>query len=369
MISGIFFTLAPWTKSLVWLEVLVFIGGIGQGILDLYCNLSMLHIWGKKSSNFMQALSMCFGIGSLITPMIASPFFLPLVNENVSNSTIGTSSRSSFKPEDVKVQFAFMIIGGYVTIIGLLFSYYCVLDLRSGFTRSTRTRRESSSKMSESIPVWKQYSAVSMVALMAHLMFGMEGIIGNLAPAFGVKSDLKMNKKSAALLVTAFWTCFSFFKIAFVPLTLFFGEKVMTYTSLLIMLSGVILMVPHASYNQLCTWISFILLGIGDSPLFAIAYATLERFFPVNTRQTAIIFVGGVIGDSIHPRIIGSFMENSPNIFVYYLGSFAFFSIIIMFMFPFVCNWLFKKQPKKMTPEKNAFMASKDFKYGDDCYL
>lgn len=106
-------------------------------------------------------------------------------------------------------------------------------------------------------------------------------------------------------------------------------------------------MVPHAAYNELCTWISFVLLGIGYSPLFAVAYASLESYFKVSARQTSIIFVFGVIGESIHPPILGYFIDQWTNLFIYYLGSISSLFVIIMFLQPFICDRLFKAHLKE----------------------
>lgn len=156
-----------------------------------------------------------------------------------------------------------------------------------------------------------------------------------------------MTKKEAALLVTAFWTCFSFFKIVFVPLALYFGEKKMVFFNLGIMIISIIIMVPHAAYNELCTWISLTLLGIGYSPLFAIAYASLESYFTVSGRQTAIIFVAGVMGESIHPPILGAFIDQWPNLFIYYLGAISMVFVIMMFLQPYICQLLFLSHRSK----------------------
>lgn len=155
-----------------------------------------------------------------------------------------------------------------------------------------------------------------------------------------------MDKTSSALLVTAFWTCFSFFKMVFIPLALYFGEKRMTIFNLLLMLTSVIIMVPHAAYNQLCIWISVILLGMGYSPLFAIAYSSLESHFTVTAKQTSIVFVTGVLGESIHPPLVGHFIDKNPNIFIYYLGATSLLFLITMFILPIICEKLFKNYKK-----------------------
>ncbi|XP_074594646.1 sodium-dependent glucose transporter 1C-like [Brevipalpus obovatus] len=352
ILAGVCMIIAPWGTDFRWIASFIFVANIGQGLVDLYCNLSILHIWGDKGSNFMQILHMCFGIGSLITPIVTSNFYLPLSQESGESSAIINSTQNStqnFTPQDVRIQWAFLIVGTYTLLNGVIFGIYCLIEFNNRSTKGSTKEVEvgNENEPSNSIPVWKKYFAVITVAILAHIAFGVEFILGNMAQAFGVKSELKMDKKSAALLVTAFWTCFAFFKVIFIPLALYFGEKRMTYVNLVIMLISVIIMVPHAAYNELCAWISFILLGIGYSPLFAIAYASLESHFSVTARQTAIIFVGGVMGESIHPPVIGHFIDKSPNIFIYYLGATSLLFVITMFILPIVCQKMFQDYANK----------------------
>ncbi|XP_074595425.1 sodium-dependent glucose transporter 1-like [Brevipalpus obovatus] len=348
--SGVFIIIAPWGTSFYWIAIFIFLANIGQGLVDLYCNLSILHIWGDKGSHFMQALHMSFGIGALITPLIASNFYLPLSQSEEGLADMSADPNSTgqvghdFLPEDVRVQWAYMIIGVYILLNGAIFGYYFLTEL--GAKSSDSSIKDTKDETSVEIPAWKKYSAAAAVAILAHIAFGVEFILGNLAQAFGVKSELRMDKTSSALLVTAFWTFFSFFKMVFVPLALYFGEKRMTIFNLLLMLASVIIMVPHAAYNQLCIWISVILLGMGYSPLFAIAYSSLESHFTVTAKQTSLIFVTGVLGESIHPPLVGHFIDKNPNIFIYYLGAISTLFIITMFILPIICDKLFKQYKK-----------------------
>lgn len=202
IISGVFTIIAPWGTNFYWIGSFIFLSNVGQGFVDLCmilpshfcailatnniflyyvldCNLSILHLWGDKSSNFMQALHMCFGIGCLLTPLITRPFYLPLVSDdNLTNSTlIDSAPAPQFSPDDVKIQYAFVIIGGYCVFVGLIFFYYFLQDNHSR-SYPSQARQVESIEGKAIIPTWKKYSAVILVAIMAHIAFGVEFILG-----------------------------------------------------------------------------------------------------------------------------------------------------------------------------------------------
>lgn len=306
----------------------------------------MIEIWGEKASNSIQALHMVFGIGALSTPLIARPFFLPHIHENSADDLVNMQ----FKPEDVRVQYAFLIVGGYMVTTGLSFIFYCLKDRKSKIEAKKGQPEVKISDFSKpEVPLWRQYVLVIIVSINAHVAFAVEQMVAAFAQAFGVKSDLRMEKEKAALLVTAFWTCYSFFKIIFIPLAMYFGERRMVFINMLIMLISLLFMVPHAAYNQICAWISFSLLGIGYSPLFAVAYASLEGYFKVNARQTAIIFGFGILGESLHAPIIGYCLDINPYIFTYYLSV---ISLVFLFCMG-IQGWASDKLCKKYI-ENNA---------------
>lgn len=372
--AGILNILTPLGTNYYWLAICMFLCSIFHAFLDLCelpgatfllmtkasfktdCNMSILQIWGDKAVNYMQALHTCFGVGAMTAPLITRPFLLPHIYEDEVASSDGNIYQ--YSSEDVKIHYAFWIIGGYMILIAIAFIYYSIQDRRNAKSKAPDDTNRETKK--PEVPRWKQYLLVVIVGMIAHVAFGVELIIANFAQAFGVKSDLRMPKKKSALLVTAFWICFSFFKLLFVPLAMYFGERRMVLVNMGIMLVSLAFLVPHAAYNEVCAWISFILLGIGYSPLFSVVYASLESYFPVNNRQTCIIFVMGTLGETLHLPLVGYLLNRNPYTFTYYLSIISFTFLVLMSFHSYICHLLLKPpeiqklRPRALSEVSNA---------------
>lgn len=130
----------------------------------------------------MQALHMSFGIGALITPLIASHFYLPLSQSREESADIPVDLNSTgevphdFLPEDVRIQWAYMIVGVYTLLNGAIFGYYFLTEL--GGKSSDNSVKDTKDETPVEIPTWKKYTAVATVAILAHIAFGVEFILG-----------------------------------------------------------------------------------------------------------------------------------------------------------------------------------------------
>lgn len=63
------------------LALVLAVMGFFMGTIDTVANVSMIRIYGKDVSPFLQALHFFYGVGAFVSPMIAQPF---LLNEDCS---------------------------------------------------------------------------------------------------------------------------------------------------------------------------------------------------------------------------------------------------------------------------------------------
>eukprot|EP00117_Sycon_ciliatum_P033743 scpid33312/ scgid0850/ Sodium-dependent glucose transporter 1 len=83
-LSAVGTLIAPMWKKVVLLAMSTFVQGISMGFLDTGGNVLLLQIWGKDNGPYMQALHFCFGLGAMVSPLIAKPFISPARTHNCS---------------------------------------------------------------------------------------------------------------------------------------------------------------------------------------------------------------------------------------------------------------------------------------------
>uniref|UniRef100_T1KTQ4 Uncharacterized protein n=1 Tax=Tetranychus urticae TaxID=32264 RepID=T1KTQ4_TETUR len=115
-----------------------------------------------------------------------------------------------------------------------------------------------------------------------------------------------MDKKTGVLLATVFWSCFSFYRLIFIPLTFMVGGTKLLALSLLLTLLGVVVSVPWANSNEACLWAGFTLVGLA--------------------------------GGSFHPTKAATLLTNSPILFLYYNAL-----LIVVFVISFLALMIYCK--------------------------
>ncbi|XP_053205252.1 sodium-dependent glucose transporter 1-like [Panonychus citri] len=348
--GAIFIGLAPWFFSYWPIYSCFFISGIAQGVLDIFVNTYSYNIWGLKAANYIQVLHSSFGLGSLLTPLLTKGFLLPSTNETLTDD----ETFALYSPEDVKVQYAFLVISIvlFSSSLGFLLFY-----LRARANRKTDDFVNKEIVINNVSALWKRALCIAIVALVANCSFGLQTLVGSLGPPFAVKSDLHMSKQDGASLVTVFWFLYTFYRYVHLGLLNVFKERrimIFSYTCVII---SAFVMAPHAAYSRPCIWISFVLLGAGYSPTFTVALSTLQRYFYLSGRNASYIFIVGVTGESIHPWILTKLMQSSQVYFVYYLAIMSSIQVALCFILPIVCNKIFKPDERKDFSRTESFRS------------
>ncbi|XP_053208276.1 major facilitator superfamily domain-containing protein 4A-like [Panonychus citri] len=348
--SGLFIGLVPFLVKFEYMSICILIAGINYGIADILSASSITIIWKDKCANFIQVLFLFGGIGALISPVITRPFLLPSNDEKTSfnmNSSMvnsidvqSTFSKQNYESADVTVHYAFLICGLIGIIISIPFMYFYLNERK----KSLEIQVKRNDQLANANPqqtndlTWKSYIAVALVAIVGHSAYSLETVVNSLATSFSVKSDLHMDKKSGVLLATVFWSCFSFYRLIFIPLTFIISESKLLATSLTISLTGLLITVPWANNNEICIWIGFTLIGIGISPIFAASFGVLNSYIIITPRIVSIILSITLIGESIHPAIAAFLMTKKMIVFLYYLGALGISYILSLMILIVYCK-------------------------------
>ncbi|XP_015794139.1 sodium-dependent glucose transporter 1C-like [Tetranychus urticae] len=372
LVAGLFLIIAPWFKILEVIITCIVASGFAQGILDIYCNVIILRIWGVKGINWLQVLHMSFGFGALITPIFTRPFLLPNTGESsdselinatstfTGNETISSSNNyiGGYSPDEVKVQYSFLILGGILVIVSIPIFFCYLYERKLGTEQGNEEDKKTDAHEGETGKI-KKFIATFMVAILANLTFGSEAAIGNLCTAFAVKADLKMEKQTAVLLATVYWTTFSFYRLIFIPLTLLIKESRLFYFNLLIILAGVVALVPNAASKAIFAWIAFVLLGIGYSPCFSISFASLEKYFHMSNSITSFILVCGTLGETVHTAVLSIYIDRQPIIFVYYIGVMSLVYVAVSVILPYYLRKMCSKRVENSIGNKRNLEMEK----------
>ncbi|XP_053212534.1 major facilitator superfamily domain-containing protein 4A-like [Panonychus citri] len=305
LISGISIGIAPNFNDFKLVAIFIFIAGVAHGILDVTCNTFLASTWKEKCANWLQVLHMCFGVGSLIAPVICRPFLLPMVNseERIVNSLNLTSNDSLVDPlvktiynsDDVMIQNAFFIIASLTIVLALPFGWMNLSE------RKAETVTNDQSKTSDPVEVKQPYSSENIIK-----------------------------------------SCFSFYRLIYIPLTFVISETKLLLSSLTISFIGILITVPWANYYTSCIWAGFTLIGIGISPIFSAAYGMLAKHIIVTSKISSMVFIPGVLGESIHPAIAATLLDKRPIICLYYIGVSGILFIVLYLILLIYCAKVFK---------------------------
>lgn len=173
--------------------------------------------------------------------------------------------------------------------------------------------------------------------------------------AFGVKSALHMEKKSTAVLLSVFWIAGISGRVLSIIFTPIIGEKLIVHIGLTLVAIGDVFMIFLSYKEKIWLWGSYLLYSFGVSPVYSISLASISKYFVMDGRQTSYVFLCGILGEAIHPSLIGQFMDGNPLIFAYYIGALIAILVATMAFLQFALKKLFdapiieseKEEPKE----------------------
>ncbi|XP_074602117.1 sodium-dependent glucose transporter 1A-like [Brevipalpus obovatus] len=360
--SGAAIFLTPLIFNFYILMVILFISGVANANYDLNCHIAMTLLWDSdKVGNAIQIMQMFYGIGALSCPAFVRYFLLPVSEEMMENPE---KFENVYSPSDVQLKCPYFIYGGasILTSIGFFYYYFnCPNISTDQIEEDTNSKIENQSpekgleklpplKPPSKHPTWKINLAIFWASAIHHAFLAVNSIVSNYVQAFGIKSSLKIEKKTGALISSSYWTSFSLTRVIFVALTTILSENLVVNICLVIAGLGTVIMYGFLTTNPLCLWASSILIGAGFSPLFPVAFVMISKFFPLTGSQTSIIFGAGVLGDSLHAAMAGTLIEYEPMVYGWYLAIVSTVFIFLSASLPYVCDKLFG-EPMKVIPE------------------
>lgn len=340
-------TLSIGYLSRLWVLLTIFVlNGMCLGFFEAGSNVFILHLWGKETAVFMQALHFMFGSGSLIAPLIAEPFLVKR-NETLIKEGIAVYDQAT------KLFYPYSVIAVLLAInaVVMFVVYRLFPETEEHHSRKRRREEEESNKRQQeqqqvtqlqvqedekrvkSYKRWKVFVLVLTLFFM-HIYLGLEISFGSFLMTFAVNSSLKLSKATGAHLTTLFWSTFTFIRVLTILVIGWAGNRGVILTSLTLVLSANALLTPFGDSNQLLLWLGVGMIGIGMSSVWACIFGYLEEFFPVTSVIGSLMIVSAVLGEFVFPVIISSFVKDFPQILLWVV---LFCSVSIALLFSVIC--------------------------------
>lgn len=351
-LSAIFLGILPFNRTLWGLILTFFANGIVNGMLDTGSNLMTLVLWGKENGPFMQALHFSFGLGAFHAPLLAKPFLLELL-EPAPNRTLDENSTLDYQdyvfPEytvdDVALEIPYGVMSVFMIINSLVFGYL-FLKFRETRPHPSRMISETMEKMGGAFKMNRRvrYTIVVLATLFMHIYCGLELAFGTLITSYAVKSDLKLDKATGAVMASVYWAFFTFFRLFAIFFADIIGAENNIYFNFSLIAMANFFLIPFGGTNVYCLWAGIILMGLGTSSIWASIFGFLEDYFPVTSGITASFSVAACLGQSLMPFIVGYFIDSYPPIFLWVTLAASLMLIILFSVFSYLCKHCLRKK-------------------------
>ena len=303
--SALLLVAIPWTSTLVWLLIIIFIMGIMLGGIDVGSNTLLTWLHGHKSGAFLTAMFFFAGLGSFFSPLIVSFF------DKTQNGYI----------------FSYLVIG-------LLLIPGIILTLK---TPSPPIKHKARDETEAPLPI------IPFVgfAILFMLYVGAEVSFGGWIHTFVTNSKLG-DTQTASLINSVFWSAITIGRLLMIPIATRFSPQKLTFSCLTAALFsiGIILLFPH---SLLAVWCMTIGVGLSIASLFPITFSITERMIKITGTRNGILWASGSAGAILFPWLIGREFQTIgskafPHMLLFLWGSSLLVFLGIIFYRKFVSN-------------------------------
>ncbi|KAI1281208.1 Major facilitator superfamily domain-containing protein 4A [Halotydeus destructor] len=319
-IIGICVTLLPWAASLHVALILAFIGYSGGGVISSTSNMFLMSMWGTESQPYMQALQFCFGFGSLVTPLLVSPF-LSTIELPVDVLSASTAQEPGIvcSLENVKIRIPYAIIGTLALLTAMVFAFlHC-------FYRETDehpSRLDKKVKVGgASHPGCKKKAVLVLTGFFLFSFMGIEIGMGSFTSSFAVKSDNRLSTQVGAYMTSLYWFTYTCFPLVLIIFINKISISLIITLELCILVVANIFLVPFGNTVECALWVGLALMGIALSMLWASTFSLLESYFPVTSGAASFLALSVCLGEWVYPLIMGHAMEASPQLYLWTISA------------------------------------------------
>ncbi|KAI1281212.1 Major facilitator superfamily domain-containing protein 4B [Halotydeus destructor] len=333
--------LTPWSTSLVTLLIVGFLCNMSAGVIPPTTYVFVLHLWGKKSQPYMQAINFCFSFGALLAPLVASPFLsVPqelATDSIVTNITIGAQALCD--PETLKVYIPYAILGVLALTLAALLLY---LYLYHGKTDEHPSRLGGAVDIAKGGDDFAMQKGIilALAAIFLVTLHGVEVVMNNFIASFAVMSDLHLTKQLGAYMTSLFWFMITAGRLVAIWTIVKIGalHDITIHLVIIVVANGVL--VPFGNSHPWCLWLGTALMGIGVSSVWASTFSLLELQFSVTSAMASFLVLCTCLAESAYPVFMGYAISNEPQLFLWLISACASLCIVSFIMVNYFCRKL-----------------------------
>ncbi|XP_042909181.1 sodium-dependent glucose transporter 1 isoform X2 [Parasteatoda tepidariorum] len=345
----------PWSRQIRTLTIWMVVNGLTLGVLDTGGNVCCLNLWGKDSGPFYQALHFTFGIGGLVSPLIAAPFLGDYSDfeQFYDNGTLETNETCYQNHTDFsnatsvaipRVTWAYMSIGVISFFVTILFLAMCIIAPVD----------ESGRKGGESESGKKSWAFTALIVFLTCILIltsmGTEVGYAQMLTTYAVKGPLHLSTSTGSYMTSTYWAAFTASRLAAIFLTIKFSNfSLIVFDVVLTFIGGLVLLFLAASYDW-ALWVASILLGVGIASFFPASVSWIEQYINVTNKIASMFAVGASFGEMIIPYTISYFIDEKPEVFIYVV----IVSCVVAIVVTFIMYLILRKIPDKYTSRRTS---------------
>ena len=233
-------------------------------------NLLQIRIWagsGHDSSPYMYALHFCYGLGALLTPVLAKPFLRPSLN-----TTLGAGLGAGAGQDQLwTIKTLYPVIFLLMALPTPGFLYHFIQDSRKerkvGSTEEAATEGEA--ECGAQLAGRRAVLLLVPVALFYFTMAGVEHGFRSFTAVFCVNSALAMSRNQAADILAVFYTTFAGVRGLMIPVSTVLSAASILAASAGTLLAGTSLLAAWGDTSVTALRLGIALAGAGVAAMFA----------------------------------------------------------------------------------------------------
>ena len=264
----------PWLGSLWMLIVLFALIGVTLGTMDVGGNTLMVWLYRSDVPPYMNALHLSFGVGAFLGPLIINGF------DAATGNAVAT----------------YWLFAALMVPVALWLTRLPSPDAPAAAPGS----------VAGGAVLRPHFALIGLIAAFFFLHMGSELAFGAYITSYA--DDLFYSESLARVVNSVFWGGLVIGRLLAVPLALRMSPRALLQSSLLI---GAVSLAPVIVLpdSPVALWVGTVGFGVAVASMFANSINYAEQRMPITSAVTATFLVGGSLGSTVLPLVVGQLYE------------------------------------------------------------